>query len=289
MLMLMLMLKVTNVIKHAASLPASFITHQLSGPMLMAHASVDVALRDAVTRCGTLYDWARSEPQSRALRGRAPVYVARANGVPLAVRHAWHGGVFAPLTRDVYRLPTRAPRELRMSQLLHDAGIPTTEVLAYALYPVLPGMVRYDVATRYVPDAYDFAAVLAGLAPDIARAPAIVAVAVLVARLSHHRFVHPDLNVKNILLHRPLEQLVAMVVDVDVMQHDVRTPRPQALVKNRTRLTRSLRKARVQFVTTMEDAEIAQVGTLAEICCAKLAAQEEGTQSRGDEPVVRST
>ncbi|MDQ8163891.1 MAG: hypothetical protein P3C10_15040, partial [Gemmatimonadota bacterium] len=90
---------------------------------------------EAILRhCDTLYDWAAGQPQPRAMRGRAPVYVATlpSSAIPVVVRHAWHGGLLAPLTADRFRRPTRAPEELAQSAALRAAGIPTTEVLGFA-------------------------------------------------------------------------------------------------------------------------------------------------------------
>ena len=62
-----------------------------------AVALVREDLVSLVSRCGSLYDWASAQPQARALRGRAPVYVATLplSGVRVVVRHAWHGGARA--------------------------------------------------------------------------------------------------------------------------------------------------------------------------------------------------
>lgn len=220
-------------------------------------------LRAAVDAHGTLYDWAESQPQPRALRGRAPVYVATlpSSGVTVVVRHAWHGGLLAPVTRDLFRRPTRAPIEYARSRELRRLGIPTTEVLGYALYPVPlgsadVGLARVDVVTRYVDDTADLGMVLAGLAPSIECDAALDAVLTLLQSMARHSVVHPDLNVKNILLHvPPTAPARALMIDVDVVQVGSSTP-AQTMQRNVARLVRSLRKWNQRFGCDMADARI---------------------------------
>lgn len=232
---------------------------QLHGVELVAHDEIIDALSVVVTRFGTLYDWARGVTQPLVLRGRAPVYVAQvpgSAGVMLVVRHAWHGGLLAPFTRDVFVRPTRAPNELRISRALLSCGIGTPELLAYALYDAGPGIVRFDVASRYIPDSYDFAVILAGLSPIISRLEAFVAIEALLKKLAQHGFTHPDLNVKNILLSERNHLAVASVLDVDVMQQHAGMSAASAMEINANRLVRSIVKSRRQFGVHIADDEV---------------------------------
>lgn len=212
---------------------------------LVAHASLHDALAECVRLHGTLHRWAATVPQPRALQGRGVVYVASIPGHTdvVAVRHAWHGGLFAPLTGDRFFMPTRAPREAAVSATLQARGVRTPEVLAYALYPAGPGLRRVDVCTRFVPDAWDFGAVLAGHAATIARPIAERAVIRLLAQLAREGVLHPDLNVKNILLVPTTgrETIDAWLLDVDVVEFRT-TPARQLLALNLARLERSIRK-----------------------------------------------
>lgn len=229
-------------------LPA--IVSERAGPAtLFTSATLLPRVAAIVRQHGSLYEWAASEPQPRALRGRAPVYVARVpeNGPTVVVRHAWHGGLLAPITQDVFRRPTRAPLELARSRELHALGIATTEVLGYVLYDAPLGLARVDVMTRYVPDTADLGMVLAGLAPAIDRDAAMAATLDLLVALATHRVVHPDLNVKNILLHTPAHAPArALVIDVDVV-HIGEVSVAQAMERNVARLARSLHKWNRQF------------------------------------------
>lgn len=226
-----------------------------------AFAIVVDALADIVAQHDTLYDWAAGLPQPRALRGRAPVYVAALPNTQdiIVVRHGWHGGLLAPVTGDRFRLPTRAPMEMWQSYALRQAGIPTSEVLGFARYPAGPGLRRLDVVTRFVPDAYDLGMIAAGLAPHIDATNAMSATIALLVQLAAHGVIHPDLNVKNILLrHTNGRQPVAMVIDIDVVRWDAARPPAVTMRANVTRLIRSMRKWRANFGCDMADERLAR-------------------------------
>lgn len=191
----------------------------------------------------TLYTWAESSPQPRALQGRGVVYVADLPEckTTAVVRHAWHGGLFAPITGDRFLMPTRAPREAAVSLVLRQVGVPTPELLGYALYPAGLGLRRVDVLSRYVPDAWDFGAVLLDAAPGMEREQGVRAVLLLLAKLAAARAVHPDLNVKNMLLVREAGTLHAWVLDVDVVTFRSMPP-AGVMALNVRRLVRSIRK-----------------------------------------------
>jgi hypothetical protein len=233
-------------------------------PVLLPSSSVYAQERHAeelatlVRRHGSLYEWAASQPQPRALRGRAPVYVATLpqSGVSVVVRHAWHGGLLAPFTRDLFRRPTRAPLEYGCSRELQERGIPTTDVLGYVLYNAPLGLAQVDVVTRYVDDTVDLGMVLAGLAPNIECEAALEATLQLLESLASHGVLHPDLNVKNILLHTPQGAAArAMVIDVDVVQIGATSPQ-RTMERNVARLVRSLHKWNRQFGCDMAEARI---------------------------------
>lgn len=206
----------------------------------------------------TLYDWAAEQPQPRAMRGRAPVYVATlpSCGIPVVVRHGWHGGVLAPLTADRFRRPTRAPLEMERSAALRAAGIPTTEVLGFARYPASFGLCHVDVVTRYIADAADLGMVLAGLAPFVDCETALSSTQRLLIQLAKHGVIHPDLNVKNILLRPTPAGVEALIIDVDVVRWDTARTPGDTMRANVARLTRSVRKWRAHFGCDVTDARI---------------------------------
>lgn len=207
----------------------------------------------------TLYDWAAEQPQPRAMRGRAPVYVATLPtcDIPVVVRHGWHGGLLAPITADRFRRPTRAPWEMSRSAALRAAGIPTTEVLGFARYPAALGLCQVDVVTRFVADAADLGMVLAGLAPFVDCESALSSTQRLLMQLANHGVIHPDLNVKNILLRPTPDGIEALIIDVDVIRWDPTRAAEDTMRANIARLTRSVRKWRTHFGCDVTDSRIA--------------------------------
>jgi 3-deoxy-D-manno-octulosonic acid kinase len=210
---------------------------------------------------GSLYAWAADQPQPRAMRGRAPVYVATLASADLTVvvRHAWHGGLLAPISGDRFRRPTRAPLELEMSRRLRAAGIPTTDVLGFARYDAGFGLCRVDVLSRFINEAYDLGVIAAGLVPDMRCDEALAATLVLLQQLAGAGVHHPDLNVKNILLVRDDDQrLTAHIIDVDVVRWNPSRPYAETMRANVDRLARSMRKWRTHFGCEVSDAVLAQ-------------------------------
>lgn len=223
------------------------------------------AVAEAMQRSadGTLHGWAAQHPHARALKGRGTVYaVPLPDGARVVVRHNQHGGLLATFTRDRYPAPTRAPRELRVALRLADRGVPTPEVVAYAMRDAgLAGrLARSEVATREVAHSIDLAAALAEGQPREQRQLALDAAAQLVSKLAEAGARHHDLNLKNVLLAQPegASAPVAYVIDVDrVTFHSAGTA---ALLRvNLTRLLRSARKWRDRWGAPITDAELQEL------------------------------
>lgn len=199
-------------------------------------------MREIIDR-GTVYDYAAAHAMRRTFAGRGPAYAVPLGEARVVVRHSRHGGVLAPITRDRFLVPTRAPYELSVALQLAAAGIPTPELVAYATYPAGPALRRVDVVTREIEDATDLGTLLRTLPHD--RAAAWAAVTALVAGLTRVGAVHADLNVRNVVVRRGTEgQYEASVLDVDRIvwlgPGDARVGRA-----NLRRLSRSMRKAGV--------------------------------------------
>ena len=234
--------------------PAGFVELQVGPTRAVSVAALARQIRDLLGRA-TLYDFAAASPNARAIAGRGTAYVVSLpDGERVVVRHNRHGGTLAALTRDLFRPPTRAPLELRVSERLRRLGIPTPEILAYATYPAAPGLWRADVMTRYVSPSADLAGVLLS-EDDTMREDAWNATAVLIREMSAEGVRHHDLNAKNVLLHLRSDALpVAMLLDVDRVVFDQR-PR-DALDANLGRLFRSLRKWRSLYGARVDESEI---------------------------------
>jgi len=150
--------------------------------------------------------------------------------------------VLARVTGDLFVAPTRAPHELRVSMRLRDAGVPTPEVLAYAVYRGPAGLRRADVVTREIAGAADLLATLSADPSAAHRSTVWDAVRTLVEGLSRAGAVHADLNVRNVLIAREADaRPVAYALDVDRVVW--RKPGDPSVARaNWARLERSARK-----------------------------------------------
>ena len=190
------------------------------------------------------------------------------SGIPVVVRHNRHGGLLAGLTGDRFLPPTRAPYELDVARRLADAGVPTPEVVAIAVYAA-GAFRRSDTVTREVAPARDLAAALVA-DDDDERATALSATARLVAALSAAGARHHDLNVKNVLLEERDEGMRALVLDVDRVTFE--TPAAVAVERNLARLLRSARKWRDRYGARVSEGELAALSAAARLAGASAAA-----------------
>lgn len=239
-------------------LPPGFERLLLAHAVAVARADVAPGIRRALgnvdgTR-STLHEYAARHPGARLLHGRGAAYAVPLPQTPfrVVIRHNRHGGALARFTRDVFIAPTRAPYELAVSRQLTQLGVPTPEVVAYALYPRGGVLQRSDVCSREIPGGRDLAQILTGEGAAERRA-ALTAAARLVGRLSRVGARHHDLNAKNILI--AADQAWVLDVDRTVIGRDPE----RALAANLSRLLRSLRKWRDQFGARVNDQEIAEL------------------------------
>jgi 3-deoxy-D-manno-octulosonic acid kinase len=210
----------------------------------------------------SLYAYARAHAAARAMTGRGPAYAVPLpdDSACIVVRHNPHGGLLAPVTRDLFRWPSRAPLELETSRRLGEAGVPTPEIAGYALYRAPAGLCRADVATIEVAASRDLSAEITLPNAD-RRARALVATARLLQSLAAAGARHHDLNVKNVLLHdRGDGTLDALVLDVDriVFSSDAAAVRDG----NLARLLRSARKWRERYGAPITESELAELAAL---------------------------
>ena len=229
----------------AREAPAGYAVLERGATVAVGLEELAEPLREAL-RAGSLYAYAAAHPERRAMTGRGVAWAAPLPGgaARVVVRRSRHGGLFARVTGERFAGRTRAPRELAAALRLAAAGIPTPPVVAYATYRAGPLLRRADVATREVEGARDLAAALADAmeAGDAARGAALAASARLLDALAVAGVVHPDLNIKNVLLRAGAGgTLDAMVLDVDRVRF-VGGPAARVRARNLARLVRSLRK-----------------------------------------------
>jgi hypothetical protein len=212
---------------------------------VVAQQPVAAAVRSAMGS-STLYDFASQQPGASALAGRGTAWAAALpNGVEVVVRHTRHGGALAALTGDVFLAPTRAPRELATALRLAHAGVPTPEVVAYAVYPVLGPLARADVATRAL-QGVDFPDAWRATADASARKSLLAALATLLRSLHAAGALHPDLNLKNVFITPDGGGPNAWVLDVDRVEFGA-AGSAEIASENLSRLIRSARKWRKRW------------------------------------------
>lgn len=243
-------------------IPAGFERLLLGHAVAIARSDVARGIRSSLVSADgthhTLHEYAARHPGARLLQGRGAAYA-----VPLphtdfrvVIRHNRHGGMFARFTGDRFLSPTRAPHELEVSIALARLGVPTPEIVAYALYPPGQLLQRSDVCSREIAGGRDLAEILTGTG-EPERVAALAATATLVAVLAQAGAWHQDLNAKNVLLAADR----AYVLDVDRMT--LGRPPAAALDSNLARLTRSLRKWRDEFGARVTDRDISELETSA--------------------------
>jgi len=238
----------------ARAVPPGYVAFAVGGVEVVSAQIVAGSVRAALeSGSATLHEYARRHAAARALAGRSIAYAAPLpDGARVVVRHNRHGGLLGPFTRDLFLAPTRAPLELEASLRLFGAGVPTPELLAYAIYPAPLGFRRADVATREVPDSFDLSVVLTK-SDESLRARAWAAVADLLRKLAVAGARHHDLNVKNVLLSPRGDALEALALDVDRVTFE----REDVMAANIARLSRSARKWRERQGATLDESELA--------------------------------
>ncbi len=221
--------------------PSGYTQKMIRDATVVSHGATMRYFDDMLMEHRTLYRWAATHPEARSLQGRHVAYAVPLPGIDVSVvvRHSFHGGMLASLTRDVFITP-RAADELRISWTLRHVGIPTPRVLGYAVYPTLHGKLwRADVVTREISESSDLAKVLSSETEGFDQVKAIEATVTLLRRLARTWAYHPDLNVKNILIAPDDEgELIAYVIDVDTL----RFAEKNSEWMNVARLLRSARK-----------------------------------------------
>lgn len=208
------------------------------GYVAHAHRSCAEWVHD-VLLSETLYAWAARQPDRKVHRGRLPAYeiALPGSGISVVVRHSHHGGLLAPLLRDLFLPPTRASLELARSYLLVMDGVRTPLVLATAVYKAAWILRRSDVVTAAIPGRTLGALIRENEPSERWIAP----VAELLTQLASRGLWHPDLNVNNVLLAGEDGATVAYILDIDRLKHASMDPR-SVHAANVRRLARSVRK-----------------------------------------------
>lgn len=241
------------------TVPAGFERLLLGHAIAVARSDFAPDIRNALVGAdgtrATLHEFASRQVGARPLAGRGVAYALQLgpSRARVVVRHNRHGGWLAPITRDLFLSPTRAPYELEVSLSLKQRGVPTPDIVAYVLYPPGGILQRCDVCSVEIGGGRDLADVLC-TGDDAQRAAALDATVALLATLANAGARHHDLNAKNILVAADR----AWLLDVDRVTLDA----TGAAAGNISRLQRSLRKWRDRFGARISEAQIAALPSL---------------------------
>ena len=187
-----------------------------AGGSSAARRDVAAAVREALAAAGSLYRWAAAQPGRREFTGRGAAFGVTLGEQAAVVRHARHGGLLAPLLGDLFWGAPRFYREAELSRALGSARVRTPALLAGVTYRAGPCH-RADVVTAAV-DGVDLVELFYGpSAPaGAARDAALGAIGALVRRLHDAGFVHPDLQLRNVLVRGAASpRPEAWLLDVD--------------------------------------------------------------------------
>jgi hypothetical protein len=245
-----------------AALPSGFVRVTAGRSAAVVLDSLEEDARMLLAE-GSLYEAAARDLAARPLSGRGVAYAIAlpVSGTRVVVRHNRHGGLLAPLTRDLFLPPTRAPHELRIAHRLRALGVATPEVAMYGISPAALLFRRADVVTREIEDGRDLAAFMTADASSDERASAWEATRELVRAMNAAGVRHHDLNVKNVLLAPASGGLTAYLLDVDRVE--LGAPGSEDIARgNATRLLRSARKWRDERGATFDEREIAALGSV---------------------------
>jgi hypothetical protein len=244
--------------------PSGYVTLSVNGKRVLAREWAADAVRQAVAT-GTLYEWAAAQKDPDEMRGRGisygvtiPAGYASAS-TPVVVRRNRHGGLLRFLTGEHFLLPTRAPLELATAVRLQEAGIPTPEVVACAVYPAAGMFGRSDVMTRRLPKGDDLPAVWKE-ADASARESLIESVAALLRALARVGAWHADLNLKNVYIAADGTVPHPYLLDVDRVTFP---GTPDVATRNFERLARSARKWRDRRGLDFDEDALAKLRALA--------------------------
>lgn len=243
--------------------PPGYERFDIGAASVVAMDEAASAVRAAMGDGRTLHAWAATVPGATPFTGRATAWGVRLpeSSIDVVVRHSRRGGAFAGWLGDRFVRPGRAPRELTAARRLAAAGVPTPQLVAYAIYPAGPGLCRSDVVTRRLPDGQDLPATWA-VVDATEREALLHATAALLHALERAGAQHPDLNARNIHLSRVDDAWHAHVLDVDRV-HFVPVGDPSTRARNLARLLRSLGRWRDRHALAVTDDHLARLTALA--------------------------
>jgi 3-deoxy-D-manno-octulosonic acid kinase len=226
--------------------PPGYVSLRIGGARIVVREADATFVRDALAEAGSLYSYAARHPDAQQMRGRQTLYVIPGpRAARWVVRRLSHGGLLAPVTGDRFlrACGLRPLRELRLAHELAALGIPTPPVAAAVVYPRGP-LYRGEIAREEITGALDLGACLYGKArlAEPGRRAALAAAGRLVRSLHEAGLLHPDLNLRNILVQSPGAAPRAYILDIEKCRRVARLRAP-----SRKRMLHRLRRSARRF------------------------------------------
>jgi len=230
-----------------SDVPAGYAVQRERGVWIVALPSVLQHATSLVTSAGSLHAAASSAPGARAFTGRGAAFRLATPHGDWLVRHYRRGGLVARVLRDEYaRIGVPRPlRELHASVSARARGVDTPEVVACSIHTAALWY-RADIATRFIPDSIDLADASLRGAEGIEVTAAWQAAGALLARAFDAGVVHPDLNLRNLLVQRVEGRVKVWLLDLDRAGVQDRAVGDVARSRMLERLHRSRRKLETQ-------------------------------------------
>lgn len=202
------------------AVPAGYLLFEGAGARVMAQERILPGIKRALEEKGSVCEYVRQSDQTTMTAGRDTVYFFKeTDGVNWVVRHLTHGGMLGMVTGDRFAHSAR-PRpfnELLVAEELRQSGIATPPVLAACVFDSM-FYYRGEIVREEVPGALDLADVLFGAESDYSELPAMAATGALVGHLHRVGLMHPDLNLRNILINGTEGRLQAHIIDLEKSQ-----------------------------------------------------------------------
>lgn len=202
------------------TVPEGYRLFEGAGVRVMAQEKMLPRIKRALEEKGSVCEYVRHSDQTTRTTGRDRVYFFReTDGVSWVVRHLTHGGILGFVTGDRFVRSAR-PRpfnELLVAEELRQSGIATPPVVAACVFDSM-FYYRGEIVREEVPGARDLADVLFGTGDDDSECPAMAATGALVGQLHRVGLMHPDLNLRNILINGTEGRLQAHIIDLEKSQ-----------------------------------------------------------------------
>ena len=192
----------------ASMVPSGFSLIKMGGAELIIRDTYkDRLMEREIHNPGFLYR--QYEDKARFMEGRGPLLclpIDEKGFERMVIRHYEHGGIFRALTKDLFLAGSRPFRELVITEMAREAGVPTMEVLAAIKRRVLWPFYKGDLISKEIPNSVDLIGYFTqrGKSPDRGqpgeKRNLIRQAGRLVRKMHEAGIYHFDLHLKNFVV-----------------------------------------------------------------------------------------